>query len=674
MHTDLSLALAVFLLGGAALAQRAESPRWTLSGRVVAAGSSEPLAGCSVRITGHQATGYPLHWGWLDWRDPEPVVTGADGRFHFALPAMPGRGIGDGYPARIHLYVQAPGRVGVFGSRDFSFFFDEPAQDAGDIPLPNGCARPFRVVDTAGVAQRGVLVYVRPVESLAPSGSWWGYQKTLYERTDLQGLAADGPLPFGKARIEIKGRTFSGPSDVELTPAQGDDASRPIDLVVAPVAAAETIRGRVVDAAGEPVAGYSLYAIGRSSGGDKEEWLATRSAADGTFEVAASGLQLASALRLSHPRNDRYDGWHEFGGHRWGDEGIEVQLLAPAKLQLLVRVAGKPVEDLAVHAVPRQGDAVGADPVRLAGTFRGGVVDLPGLRATRYAVCVHAIGGASWPSEWIELDAGTATEPVVVDLPLPIERKLHIFTTEGLPVLGARVELVVGGKPTWGVWGADYHDRTMTAGGPEGSNGGQRTRPRVADRGTTDRSGAVRLRCLVRDEPVFLVVEGGGAQKTVHELPGWSDDRGPILVSVPGGGELRGAIAPADFVTALDSSPAEEQKRSAQFGLTPNPWRKSLADFRAVWRPQIALREPQGPATQPLPFASIVAEDGTFAIPGVPPGRYEVVLVVRNAVQGRAREEVVAPPLGEVEIRAGEVTPVRYETPAAIVERAAKAR
>jgi len=100
-------------------AQNHEPSRWTLSGRVVAADSKEPLTGCLVRITGHQATGYALHWSWLDWRDPEPITTGADGRFRFELPVMPGRGIGDGYPARIHLEVEAKGRVGVFGSRDF---------------------------------------------------------------------------------------------------------------------------------------------------------------------------------------------------------------------------------------------------------------------------------------------------------------------------------------------------------------------------------------------------------------------------------------------------------------------------------------------------------------------------------------------------------------------------
>jgi hypothetical protein len=525
---------------------------------------------------------------------------------------MPGRGIGDGYPARIHLEVEAKGRVGVFGSRDFSFFLDEPAQDAGDIALPNGCVQPFRVVDSAGVPQVGVLVYARPTKGQKPEGTWWGYNQTVYQRSDAQGLVAGTVMPFGEVKVEIKGRSFDD-TVLELTPTQEGETSRPIDLVVAPSLDSELIRGRVLDAAGEPVEGYALSAIGSPFDSNKGGWPSTRSRADGTFEISAAGMGLEGKLQLSHARNNRYDNWQELGSYRWGDNNIEVRLLASAKLQLLVRAGGKPVENLAVHAVPIEAGALGADPVRLAGTFRGGVVDLTGLRATRYAVRVHAIGSSSWPTDWIECSAEGA-EPIVVDLMPPIERKLHVFTTEGRPVIGGRIELVVGGKPSWGVWGTEYYDRTMTLAGRDGQPWGKH--PLIADRGKTDRQGAVLLRCIAQDEPVYVVVEGGGAQKFVHELAGWSEGRGPILVTVPGGGELRGTITPAAFVTALDASPATERKRFSGFGKTANAWRKSMEDFHADWRPSIALRDVQGSDADLIDLQGVLGFAHAFHVAG----------------------------------------------------------
>lgn len=670
MPRFLQIALSSFLAVGCVAAQRDIPRHWSLVGRVVDASTAETLSGARVRITGHQATGYPLHWSWLDWCDPEAIITAADGRFAFSLPVMPGRGRNDGYPARIHLHVEAPGRVGVFGSRDFSFFFDEPVQDTGDIALPNGCTRPFRVVDADGAPQRNVIVYARPAEQLAPSGSWWGYHATIYKRTDSDGRVAGGPLPFGKIRFEIKGRNPVGPTVVEVTDRPGAKAAEPIEFVVAVVAPAPSIRGRVVDANGAPVAGYELYAIARPASGGDEEWLATRSSADGTFEVSAAGLQLADRLRLSHPRNNRYDGWHELGEYRWGDQGIEVRLLAPAKVRLRVRAGGQPQERLAVHAVPLQDGALGADPVRLAGTFPDGLVALDDLRATRYALRVHAIGGAAWPTDWLEIDAAAATTAIDVDLPMPIERKLHIFTSEGRAVVGGTVEMIVGGPPEPGFVLLESYDHTMTESSPSGRTAGIFR----AGRGTTDRTGAVHLRCLPRDEPVHLVVRGGGAQTTVHELPKWTADRGPILITVPGAGELRGTIAPAGFVTALDASTTEERQQAAKFGLRTNPWRQSVADLHARCRPRIALRGPQDTEEVPFALSSPVDEDGSFAIAGVPPGRYTAVLILRIGAEGQRREEIVVPALGVVEIVAGEVADVRYVTPAVVQDRAAKIR
>lgn len=670
MTKSFLIALLSLWTAGNLAAQRDVPRQWSLVGRIVDASTGAALAGAQVRIAGHQATGYPLHWSWLDWIDPAAITTAADGRFAFSLPVMPGRGRNDGYPARIHLHVAAPGRVGVFGSRDFSFFFDEPLQDTGDIALPNGCKRPFRVVDTDGTPQRGATVHARPAAKLAPSGSWWAYDATIYARTDGDGRVAGGPLPFGQVRVEVKGRRPVGPAVVDVAETQGAEVAEPIECVVAAVTPAPSIRGRVVDANGAPVAGYLLYAIARPAAGGAEESLATHSAADGSFEVSPAGLQLVEQVRLRHPRNKHYDNWHELGEYRWGDQGIEVRLLAPAKVRLRVRADGKPQEQLAVHAVPLQDGALGADPVRLAGTFPDGVVELDGLRATQYALRVHAIGGSAWPTEWLEFDAAATTAVIDVELPMPIERKLHVFTAEGRAVVGGNVELVVGARPDFERLEFDLYDHTMTESQPSRSFAPMR---RVA-RGTTDRAGAVHLRCPPRDEPVYLVVREGGAQTTVHELPNWTAGRGPIVVAVPGAGALRGTIAPAAFVTALDASSPVERQQAAKFGLRTNPWRQSLADLRDRTRPRVALRGAQDAPTSPFALSCSIGEDGSFTIAGVPPGRYTAVLVLPAGAEGPRREQIVVPALGVVEIVAGEVVDVQYATPAVVQDRVAKVR
>src|SRR5690606_21588758 len=93
-------------------------------------------------------------------------------------------------------------------------------------------------------------------------------------------------------------------------------------LVVAPLEPEQLIRGRVVDAAGQPVAGYLLYAVAKVRGEGKQESLAARSDQAGRFTIASAGLDFEPTLQLRHPRNNRYDGWHDFGVHRWGEQDI----------------------------------------------------------------------------------------------------------------------------------------------------------------------------------------------------------------------------------------------------------------------------------------------------------------------------------------------------------------
>ncbi|HLQ37994.1 MAG TPA: hypothetical protein VK348_09340, partial [Planctomycetota bacterium] len=441
----------------AQVAPTAPAAHWTVSGRCLGDEGGAPLAGCTIVVEGFQATGYPLAWSWLDWRDPEPVVTGGDGRFTFTLSVQPGRGFGDGYPSRIHLTIRAPGRVGVFGTRHLSTFFDHAAQDFGDFRLPRGVAPHVRVVDSAGVLQRDVELRVtahsqrrrvaEPDREPAPGGDWWWFERNLAARTDAQGQALDDtPLDPGRYGLKVGNRSVRS-GDGTFVIADPVAATAPITVVVEPVPVAQTAAGRVVDGDDHPVAGYVLYAVGKAKDTRNVEWITTRTIADGSFLLVAAGKNLNDDFELKHPRNNRYDEWQSFGGQVWGKQGLLIKLARRASLQLAVTAVGiGPITDLAVQALPVDPLLPGADPVRLSGTFTGGIVCIDNLRKGRYLVRVHARGSDLWPSPWRECEASAEPTLVPIELPAPVARTLHVFTDQGRPVVGGRVELVFGAK------------------------------------------------------------------------------------------------------------------------------------------------------------------------------------------------------------------------------------
>jgi hypothetical protein len=109
-------------------------------------------------------------------------------------------------------------------------------------------------------------------------------------------------------------------------------------------------------------------------------------------------------------------------------------------------------------------------------------------------------------------------------------------------------------------------------------------------------------------------------------------------------------------------SSAKDREQYPQWGTGSNPWFKSVADLQAENRPGIALRKAGESSlwdnrTWPL------AENGTFAISGVPAGSYDVLLVLRE-VQGTNKfDHVLEPALQQVEVVIGKTVRLSLETP-----------
>lgn len=249
----------LLLVGAVAVCPLAtQAPRWTMTGRVVAAEDGKPIAGCTVTADGFQATGYPLAWSWLDWRNPEPVITGADSRFSFAIPPQPSRGMSDGYPSRLHLIIHAPGRARVFGNRYLSTFFDDPAQDLGDFALPRAASLRLRIVDLNGGPQEGVQLHIKPTAKPIHSASWFGFRRGHQSESRADGTVEVIALPAGSYEVIPTNREFPSEAQQIKIPDASPPQLPPISIVVNPPDPSDTAAGRVLDADGNAVEGYVL--------------------------------------------------------------------------------------------------------------------------------------------------------------------------------------------------------------------------------------------------------------------------------------------------------------------------------------------------------------------------------------------------------------------------------
>jgi hypothetical protein len=129
-------------------------------GRCVEGQSGEPLAGCRVDFHGWPSNRrqMALHPG-VEWQDPEPVVTGSEGRFEFRFVPPP--------PYQHSMSIELDGRY----PRTARWGAFEPGQvdDLGDIGLLPGFHVTGRAVDTEGDPLANISR--RPTRARASPGS-----------------------------------------------------------------------------------------------------------------------------------------------------------------------------------------------------------------------------------------------------------------------------------------------------------------------------------------------------------------------------------------------------------------------------------------------------------------------------------------------------------------------
>lgn len=295
-----------------------------IAGRVVAEDTGEPVAGVPIALDVGDRRG----WSWPVGRPSIEIVaatTDADGRFVVAAVA-PGP----------HTVEAVPN-----GSMAASSKVDVPTN--GDVELR--IAAMHSISGTVKYADGTPLVR-GSVEAAADGDSPSGF-KTLGVAVTLEdGSFTIGYLPAGNFKVLVtEGMSFAGITRVELRGVAADTK----DLRIT-VGTAKSLRGRVVDPDGKPVAGAQVDAwpsTGRSYGN-------ARSGADGSFEMG--GLEdVAYEVRATSPGGMRFTDYGVTLNARW--LGVKVANVRPPRDDVVLTLRA----DLSIEGV-----AIGADGKPLA--------------------------------------------------------------------------------------------------------------------------------------------------------------------------------------------------------------------------------------------------------------------------------------------------------------------
>lgn len=577
-------------------------------GRCVDAASGTPLARCRVQWTGHQSTGYATAWSRSDWIDPPEITTGVDGTFRVEvrLPAADeelDRG-------RYHLQITHARTAAWFSHCSFVVAMARGGVDYGDVRLPVGVRPRIRCEDEKGMPQPGVLLYLRPVavEAVRPDPGFDGdgpqswISSHAYGRTDIDGqLHLEGPLCPGEYALEVRGREASGlPKAVKLPCADA------ILAVVAPVDASRVISGRVVDAAGQPVAGASL-----SDGEDGPT--ACVSQRDGRFTLVAEKPPTRSHADLRMAQNRRFDGWQSLGAVAWGQRDVELVVSTKDLHTFVVRTrAGAPVEAFNLYCM-RQGRA-SKDVLRLSGVFPGGRATCR-LPAGDFDVLVVPRSDQLLANGWSTITVDPASETIEVSVRDAVARTVQVvFADDRTPVAGVWIEAVDGGVPEpFGF----VRPATLVQ-----ELGMGLTPMKVVAAARSDGNGRATLQL---DDPGTLSVRvsGPGMRAVVCELDLTAAAVAPVVVER--GATLSGTIGPREALQALDPERATAAK-------------PSIYSYHSMSAPTLTIVDGDGRVVRE---GVRIDHHGRFRCDGLPVGRLDVALHHRG--NGGDRNEAAIP-------------------------------
>ena len=388
-----------------------------------------PLAGVTVHLSGSARFGNDaLAPRPGPWKNPDSLVTGADGRFGFAFAAAA--------ELSFSLRARAEGRL----PRSGSWRLIDAGQgiDLGDILLPAGVQVRGRVVDEDGAAVQGasVVLTALPVALAADMGlvgSSWG-SSGVDGSFCIRDAIPPGVWPL---ELETSGLKLLAPDRVTIDTSPGPP-------VVVTVRRTPTIEGVVLDTTGAPVAGVSVVADtdreGRRVGGTSRE--------DGAFTIQAVDVD-PQPIRLRIDDAGPCDPtWHDERLWPWGSRDVHVVL--PRSLSFELRVVegatGAPVTRFAVSCYGERSRSSRDSAYRLSGEHADGRVTVDRVWRGNNSLLVMPLDPDLLPSRTIGFEATDAGIPaMLVELERLLPARVRVTTSSGEAVNGSKVEVVQKG-------------------------------------------------------------------------------------------------------------------------------------------------------------------------------------------------------------------------------------
>lgn len=533
-----------------------------------------PLVGCTVKLDGWGSNANRMAMqGEVAWHDPEPIVTGTDGRFdvRFAPPSG----------LQFSLEVSTDGRVPRTGR--WGRIKPEQDIDLGDVALQTGFAVRGRVVDEQGVPVAKVYVNLQNLPlPLAPD---MAANNSRGGRSGEDGeFAIRVPIPAGTWSLDAgqRGVRLLGPNQLTV------DSRDLLDVVVT-VRRMPSIEGVVVDELGMPVKGVTIEAVLHRSG----RMASGRSREDGSFTIHAVDAEPVPVRLAVHdpgpcePPEQRDEKlWN------WGSRDVRFVLRRSASFELTVveRDGEKPVTQYAVKCYAQRSRSSLQSNLRLSGEHPDGRVTVDRVWHGKNFLQVMPIDPALLPSAKIEFEAGTGgIAPMRVTLDRLQPAHVLLTTTTGQAVFGSKVEVLRRGSEP-------FEPDTYVPDPRTGSSGwsiGPQARPHeFFSAAETDAEGRAAVFVPRAREGLLLRVTGAHPRLIVE--PAVFVDGQELTVVVPASGGIVGKVH--------------------LLGLEPTTISVEVRDDRDQ---QIELSR-DAPKLQ---------ADGSFAVQGLAPGRYRLQLL-----------------------------------------------
>ena len=575
--------------------------------------TGSPLAACTVKLDGRPGdTNQTVLQGKVDWHDPEPIVTSADGRFDFGF--VPPSGM------NFSLDAAATGRV----PRTGVWWQIAAAQviDLGDITLVRGFPVRGRVVDEQGlpVAKVGVSIKNLPL----PIDGMLGANDARHGWSAEDGeFTISSPVPVGTWSImaESRGLRHVSPGHVTIT-------ERGADPLLVNVRRMQSIQGVVVDERGLPVQGAYVHGV-------RDRIIAGgRSGADGSFTIHAVDAEPQPVrIRIDDPGPCEPPTVNDDRLWPWGSKDVRVELRRALRCELLVveRATGAPVTQFAVSCRASGADSGRYAGLRLSGDHPGGRVTIDGVWRGPNLLQVVPLDHALLPSamvEFVATEAGAPPQRVEVERLVPVT--VVVRAASGTPIQGSKIEVIQKGEDPW----------RATDSARERGNSGYSSNPKLRPHELISevRSGADgRADAFAPQGGNGLVVRVTGEHPPVVIDPPVFVIGQDLVVVPPAAGGITGIVR----LQRLDTRRIQVSRRAGDAG--------EFANFD--W---------------PTPLQA----DGTFAIRGLLPGRYQLRLQYsvpfRTENGGTTVDAVTEVPPTEVVVQPDQDTTVEIDATALV--------